>query len=675
MRISEITPNETTRVETIKKMMAAIEWLPSSSITIIFFSLLRLLSRSISTPTYLYHFCFNDTMIANNTQYKTNLNTLLHSLSSNSTSSPTGFHSTKAGNTTFNTVYGLFLCRGDQNTTSCNDCVAAATTRDLPNTYCPNRKVAVIWYEECTVRYSNESFSGRMDQSPSVQFWGDYNITGNETRFTEILGTAMNDVVVQAANVDYTGRKFATKVVNVSSSITLYAMGECTPDISPSDCNLCLRIGIGQLRVMVNGSVMMPSCNVRYATSPFFGAVDGVVPSEKVDRREDEKASFKVISAIIVPVAAISLALLAIFIRHIRKKAKKNEKFGLEPGDKFTNVESLQYDLHTIQIATSYFSHQHKLGEGGFGTVYKGTLTNGQEIAVKRLSTTSGQGVQEFKNEVTLLAKLHHKNLVRLCGFCLAGEEKLLVYEYVPNKSLDYFLFDHHKREHLDWAIRNKIIVGVARGMLYLHEDSRLRIIHRDLKASNILLDVEMNPKIADFGMARIVGVDQTQENTKRVVGTYGYMSPEYAMHGRFSVKSDVYSFGVLLLEIICGQRNNTFYQSGYAEDLLTYAWKKWKEGMIMDIVDPIIRDSCASNEVMTCIKLGLLCVQQSANKRLTMATVMQKLDSHSNNLPDPEKPGFFINNRSIESNLSEENSKSMVWSVNDMSMTGVEPR
>ncbi|KAL2931596.1 Cysteine-rich receptor-like protein kinase 25 [Bienertia sinuspersici] len=253
-------------------------------------------------------------MIANNTQYKTNLNTLLHSLSSNSTSSPTGFHSTKAGNTTFNTVYGLFLCRGDQNTTSCNDCVAAATTRDLPNTYCPNRKVAVIWYEECTVRYSNESFSGRMDQSPSVQFWGDYNITGNKTRFTEILGTAMNDVVVQAANVDYTGRKFATKVVNVSSSITLYAMGECTPDISPSDCNLCLRIGIGQLRVMVNGSVMMPSCNVRYATSPFFGAVDGVVPSEKVDRRGKSSLAMLIVMCENAPQPSFFLFLILVYV-------------------------------------------------------------------------------------------------------------------------------------------------------------------------------------------------------------------------------------------------------------------------------------------------------------------------------------------------------------------------
>ncbi|KAK0579377.1 hypothetical protein LWI29_025359 [Acer saccharum] len=158
---------------------------------------------------------------------------------------------------------------------------------------------------------------------------------------------------------------------------------------------------------------------------------------------------------------------------------------------------------------------------GGFGEVYKGVLPNGQEIAVKRLSKRSGQGVEEFKNEVVVVAKLQHRNLVRLQGFCLEGEEKILVYEFVPNKSLDYFLFDLEKQRQLDWNTRYKIIGGIARGILYLHEDSRLRIIHRDLKASNVLLDGDMNPKIADFGMARIFGVDQTQGNTNRIVGTY----------------------------------------------------------------------------------------------------------------------------------------------------------
>uniref|UniRef100_A0ABL6UV73 Protein kinase domain-containing protein n=1 Tax=Cannabis sativa TaxID=3483 RepID=A0ABL6UV73_CANSA len=201
----------------------------------------------------------------------------------------------------------------------------------------------------------------------------------------------------------------------------------------------------------------------------------------------------------------------------ITKRAKKKYTLAKD-GDDITTPESLQFDLATIEAATNKFSA--KLGEGGFGEVYKGKLPNGQEIAVKRLSKGSGQGTEEFKNEVVVLAKLQHRNLVRLLGFCLEGKETLLVYEFVPNKSLDYFLFDTDRQGELTWQLRYKIIGGIARGILYLHEDSQLRIIHRDLKASNILLDAEMNSKISDFGMARMFDVDQTRGNTNRIVGT-----------------------------------------------------------------------------------------------------------------------------------------------------------
>ncbi|KAF8030039.1 hypothetical protein BT93_E2459 [Corymbia citriodora subsp. variegata] len=297
------------------------------------------------------------------------------------------------------------------------------------------------------------------------------------------------------------------------------------------------------------------------------------------------------------------------------------------------------FDFSSIEAATNAFSEENKLGLGGFGPVYKGKLLRGQEIAVKRLSRKSSQGVEEFKNEVTVIARLQHRNLVRLLGFCIQGEDKMLIYEYMPNRSLDYFIFDPTKRAQLDWKKRFEIIEGIARGLLYLHRDSRLRIIHRDLKASNILLDKEMNPKISDFGMARIFCGNEDEASTKRVVGTYGYMSPEYAMEGLFSFKSDVYSFGVLLLEIISGEKNIGFRRPEHP-NLIGHAWHHWNEGKAMELIDPCIRDTCSADEALRCIQVGLLCVQNSAIDRPPMPSVVLLLESETAGLPLPKPPG-----------------------------------
>ncbi|XP_028236935.1 G-type lectin S-receptor-like serine/threonine-protein kinase SD1-1 [Glycine soja] len=208
-------------------------------------------------------------------------------------------------------------------------------------------------------------------------------------------------------------------------------------------------------------------------------------------------------------------------------------------------------DLPTVLAnVTKNFSTKNKLGEGGFGPVYKGTLIDGKALAVKRLSKKSGQGLDEFKNEVALIAKLQHCNLVKLLGFSVEGEEKMLIYEYMPNQSLNYFVFG--------WTPYTKGSC-IARGLLYLHQDFRLRIIHRDLKTSNILLDANLDPKISDFRLARSFLGDQVEENTNRVTGTYGYMPPEYAVRGNFPVKSDVFSYGVIVLEIVSDKRNREF--------------------------------------------------------------------------------------------------------------------
>ncbi|XP_058201330.1 G-type lectin S-receptor-like serine/threonine-protein kinase SRK [Rhododendron vialii] len=300
------------------------------------------------------------------------------------------------------------------------------------------------------------------------------------------------------------------------------------------------------------------------------------------------------------------------------------------------------FSFSTIETATDYFAISNILGEGGFGHVYKGTLPQGQEIAVKRLSTRSGQGIVEFKNEISLISKLQHRNLVRLLGCCIHGGENILVYEYMPNKSLDSFIFDSTKRKLLDWAGRTKIIGGIAQGLLYLHKYSRLRIIHRDLKTSNILLDSEMTPKISDFGMARIFEENEKRAVTKKIVGTYGYMSPEYAMDGLFSEKSDVFSFGIIVLEIITGKRNVAFFDTDHSSNLLGYAWNLWKEGENTELMDSTLANSCSSSEVLRYIQLGLLCVQERAEDRPSMFDVVSMLSNETMALPYPKEPGLL---------------------------------
>ncbi|OVA05545.1 Protein kinase domain [Macleaya cordata] len=328
-------------------------------------------------------------------------------------------------------------------------------------------------------------------------------------------------------------------------------------------------------------------------------------------------------------------------------------------------------DLSTIETATNNFSHTNKIGEGGFGPVYKGRLPGGQEIAVKRLSKDSGQGLTEFKNEVILIAKLQHRNLVKILGCCIQGEERMLIYEYMANESLDYFIFDQKRSKLLGWEMRSGIVMGIARGLLYLHQDSRLRIIHRDLKASNILLDIDMNPKISDFGMARLFGGDQTEAKTRRVVGTYGYMSPEYAIDGHFSVKSDVFSFGVLVLEIISGKRNRGFYEDGHHHNLLGHAWMLWRDGKALELMDPCLEDSRSlSSEVQRYIQVGLLCVQQLPEDRPTMSSVVFMLGSENAVLPEPKEPGFFVGRNPTDTSSSREGN-----SENQVTITLMEAR
>ncbi|GMY35681.1 receptor-like serine/threonine-protein kinase SD1-6 [Fagus crenata] len=331
------------------------------------------------------------------------------------------------------------------------------------------------------------------------------------------------------------------------------------------------------------------------------------------------------------------------------------------------NASNLQvFSYTTIKAATNNFSSENKLGEGGYGPVYK-------EIAVKRLSRTSNQGLEEFKNEVTFTARLQHVNLVRVLGYCTEKEENMLIHEYMPSKSLDLYLFDPTRRNLLDWRKRVDIIEGVTQGLLYLQEYSNFTIIHRDLKASSILLDNEMNPKISDFGMARIFRKDEHEANTGRIVGTYGYVPPEYVRKGIYSTKSDVYSFGVLLLQIISGKKNTRYYGTHENLNLLDYAYKLWKQGEGLEFIDPSLDDSCSLYKLLRCMQVALLCVQENPVDRPSMLEVSSILKNETGAIINPKKSAFSIQRDENEEEKCQ--SQENMCSIDDATISQVVPR
>ncbi|XP_010529573.1 PREDICTED: putative cysteine-rich receptor-like protein kinase 35 isoform X2 [Tarenaya hassleriana] len=496
-----------------------------------------------------------------------------------------GFYNTSVGHGP-DRVYVVGKCIRHSEAEDCSGCLKAASDEILSK--CPNQTEAFLWpyYPAlCLIRYSNRSFFGSLDLEPSrVLYFRDFgkNLTEVDSVWEELT---LRAIAAASSDENY----YAADVAAFKPFEYIYTLMLCTPDISPGNCRACLRKSVDDFRTCCYGDqgaiVGKPSCYFRWGLHPFFGAFQNIslapptpslTPSPGIVANTTKKggetmSNRSIVWIVVVPtVIAVSILVALGFAVYCRRKS--HQAADIQSGDDVMNLPSLQFDFKTIEAATDNFSGRNMIGRGGFGEVYKGELPNGIEVAVKKLAKTSRQGAQEFKTEAVLVAKLQHRNLVRLLGFCVEGEEKILVYEFVPNKSLDHFLFDPRKKAELDWAKRYKIIGGIARAILYLHEDSRFTVIHRDLKAGNVLLDTDMNPKIADFGMARIFGMDQTRAHTKKIAGTYGYMPPEYAMHGQFSVKSDVYSFGVLLLEIVSGKMNNSFYETdGTSRNLVTH--------------------------------------------------------------------------------------------------------
>ncbi|XP_022720839.1 receptor-like serine/threonine-protein kinase SD1-7 [Durio zibethinus] len=459
---------------------------------------------------------------------------------------------------------------------------------------CPGNKEAIIWYVECLVRYSYRFFSSLMDLSPSIYMNNTANATGFD-KYEKSLAETFDNLNAMLSNVS--NHKYPATEVNVSNFMTL---------------------SIAAIPSFATGKqgarVLRPRCNIRYEIYPFYGKPrdestnttiikhpgvesEASLPSLNKPSGSNDLAGVKQGESKWIPIVAslsgifgvtLLCSVLEVFSfgeGEIFKLLElggrvgdeySGENFQGKSGVRFQEFPSIQLDI--LQTATKQFCDENKLGEGGFGPVYKGKLADDSSIGMQ-----------------------------------------------------------------LDWPKSLSIINGIARGIMYLQEDSRLRIIHRDLKASNVLLDHEMNPKISDFGMARIFGGNQSEANTNRVVRTYGHMTPEYAMERLFSIKSDVFSFGVLLLEIISSKRNNGFHHSECGESLLTFAWKLWSKGQGMELTDPLLVQSCVATRVLKCIRIGLLCVQEDPPDRPTTSSLIVMLASETITLPLPVEPAFFI--------------------------------
>ncbi|KAF7000647.1 hypothetical protein CFC21_016510 [Triticum aestivum] len=639
--------------------------------------LLFLKPRAIAAAAYSEYSCNGTT--GNYTArdaFGANLARLTAELPADASTSPSLYASAAIGASP-DKAFALALCRGDiTDARACSGCLDNAFTQ--LRALCAGERDATFYHDLCTLRYSGEDFLARPDDNSPVingmdvngstyAAWDSRNAT-SRSFFLSLVGTLFGEMSMYGA-YNSSVRRFASAVMYINPQLpTVYGLAQCTPDLSPGQCWHCFQGLQEQTRQWYDGReggrIVGVRCNIRYEGYQFYDGMANVrigTPGGSSSPTESNGSKHMqtliIVLCVSVTVFCSMLVGCLLLIRRLRKGAGNTK---LEQGHKRNNSKTEEalklwkieessseftlYDFPELAAATDNFSDENKLGQGGFGPVYKGKFSDGAEVAVKRLAAQSGQGLVEFKNEIQLIAKLQHTNLVKLVGCCVQEEEKMLVYEYLPNRSLDFFIFDQERGPLLDWQKRRHIMEGIAQGLLYLHKHSRVRIIHRDMKASNILLDKDLNPKISDFGMARIFGSNMTEANTNRVVGTYGYMAPEYASEGLFSVKSDVFSFGVLLLEIVSGKRNSSGHGQHYGEfvNLLGYAWQLWRDGRAFELVDPTLGHCSEVADIMRCVKVALLCVQDNAMDRPTMTDVTAMLGNDGVPLPDPRRPPHF---------------------------------
>ncbi|XP_019421860.1 PREDICTED: cysteine-rich receptor-like protein kinase 2 [Lupinus angustifolius] len=535
------------------------------------------------------------------------------------------------------TNYGLAQCYGDLSLLDCVLCYAEARTV-LPQCFPYN--AGRIYLDGCFMRSENYSFFNEYTGP------GDRAVCDKTAKKDSRFQAAAKQAVLSAIQDAPNNNGYARGKVAVSGTAneSAYVLADCWKTLDTRSCKACLQNASSSMLGCLpwsEGRALNTGCFMRYSDKDFLnkelknGSSRGTVVVIVV----------AVISSVIVLVVGVGIAVYIRKQRYIQKKRRGSSD--AEKLAKTLQHSSLNFKYSTLDKATGSFDETNKLGQGGFGTVYKGVLADGREIAIKRLYFNNRHRAADFYNEVNIISSVEHKNLVRLLGCSCSGPESLLVYEFLPNRSLDRFIFDKNKGRELNWEKRYEIIIGTAEGLVYLHENSKVRIIHRDIKASNILLDAKFRAKIADFGLARSLQEDKTHISTA-IAGTLGYLAPEYLAHGQLTEKADIYSFGVVLLEIVTGRQNNRSKTSEYTDSLVTVTWKHFQSGTAEQLLDPNLglhdddHSGNVKNEILRVVHIGLLCTQEIPSLRPSISKALHMLTKREENLPAPSNPPFL---------------------------------
>ncbi|KAK1377483.1 putative cysteine-rich receptor-like protein kinase 3-like [Heracleum sosnowskyi] len=523
-------------------------------------------------------------------------------------------------------VFGMAQCRNYLSTVDCLACYDAGVTQ-IRRKCDATVDGAHFIYQGCFLRYGIHNFYKEIKFESTVLVCSYNQSVSEPTAFKPIVQKLLTDIAAATPKIKNYFAAAKRQVFSSGITLTVYAAAQCVETISLSDCGNCLTRVYTNLQTCLpqsGGSSVEAGCFLRYSDSSFFA--DSNITNITPYIRGGSSSRKKSIIGIVGGLCLLFLITASLLWYQLVRKPKVAEN-----GDVLQVTElqgTIVYSFKDLKSATKSFSQDYKIGEGGFGDVYKGIMRNGDVVAVKKHALTSNKAKADFESEVRLISSINHRNVIRLLGCSDKGSELLLVFQYMENGSLDKFLYGE-KQGTLTWKQRVDIILGIARGLAYLHEEFHLCIIHRDIKSSNILLDNGFQPKIADFGLARLTRENQSHQISSRYAGTRGYTAPEYAIHGHLTEKVDTFSYGIVVLEIISGLHCTDVKIEPVNGSLLEHAWQLHEDDKDLDLVDEKLDpNECDREYVKKIIQLALMCTQLPASLRPAMSEVVVLLTS-----------------------------------------------